>query len=104
MSGEKIFSYNLLNKGNSKEYDSSKILHYFNAKNGKRSKTIEYDFDGSLISEMQFEYDTKNRLIKSICHYKIENTVALTEIKYKDGKIWQEIAERPGYKDVTSAS
>jgi len=100
LTGEKIFNYNLLINGKSKKYDTSKILHYYKSKSGKRSKTLEYDFDGSLINEKIYEYDSKNRLIKTICHYKIENILTSMEIKYKNGKMWQEITQRPGYKDV----
>ncbi len=100
LTGEKIFSYDMLGKGKSKKYDASKILHYYNSKSGKRSKTLIYDFDGSLINEMYYEYDKQNRLTKTISHFKMENTIVSKEIKYKDGKIWQTIIERPGYKDV----
>jgi hypothetical protein len=100
LSGEKIFRYDLLINGRSKKYETRKILHFYSPKTGKRSKTLEYDFDGSLINEKHYEYDSLKRLIKTLCHYKIENTISSTEIKYKNGKIWQSIIERPGYKDV----
>ena len=98
--GEKLFSYDLLINGKSKKYDTRKTLHFYNKSNGKRSKTLEYDVDGSIVCERYFEYDGLKRLTKNICHYKLENTFTSTEIKYKNGKIWQSIMERPGYKDV----
>ncbi len=100
LTGEKIFTYDLLKSGQSKKYDTAKILHYYHPKSGKRSKSLEYDFDGSLINETFYEYDNLKRLVKSIRHYKIENTFESTEIKYKAGKIWQSIKQSPGYKNV----
>lgn len=99
LAGEKIFNYDLLGKGKN-NYDTRKITHFYSSKTGKRHKTQEFDFDDALIIERYYEYDNQKRLTKTINHYKIEKTIDSTELLYKNGKIWQVITERPGYKDV----
>ena len=100
LTGEKIFRYDLLTNGKSKKYETRKIVHHYNEKTRTRSKSLDFDFDGSLISEKFYEYDGRNRLIKTTSHFKIENSITTTDIKYKNGKVWQSTTERPGYKDV----
>ena len=97
LTGEKIFNYDLLGKN---KYETRKVIHHYSSKSGKRIKSMEYDFDGTLVIEHFYEYDKSNRLTKTISHYKIENTISSTELLYKNGKIWQAITESPGYKDV----
>ncbi len=99
LSGEKIMKYDLLGRLKHR-YDIRKILHYYSSKSGRRTKTLEYDFDGTLINEQLYEYDKRNRLTRKFILFKNNNTYNSYEYKYKNGKIWQAVAERPGYKDV----
>ncbi len=101
LSGETIYNYDFLKNGGSQgQQEVRKIIHHYSGKTSKRSKTLEYDFDGSLITEILYEYDSQQRLTKALHRFKNDNSFLLTEILYKDGKIWQSITQRPGYKDV----
>ncbi len=100
LKSEKILKFNLIPGRQSKEYESRNVLHKYHPKTGLRAKTVEYDFDGSVLREVYFEYDPKKRLSKKLIHYKMEDIVHIDTHKYKNNKLWQSIAERPGYKDV----
>ena len=101
LSGETIYNYDLLKNGGAQgKQEVRRILHFYSGKTPKRSKTLEYDFDGSLITEILYEYDSQQRLTKTLHHFKNDNSFLINETLYKDGKIWQSISQRPGYKDV----
>src|SRR5690606_25824379 len=100
-SWETIYNYDFLTNGISPVQQAVRtIIQHYSGKTSKRSNTLEYEFDGSLITEILYEYDSQQRLTKALLRFKNDNSFLLTEILYKDGKIWQSISERPGYKDV----
>ena len=96
----KIVNYDMISGGKSKKFESRKILHTYSPKSGMRTKSVEYDFDGSVLKEDFYEYDSAKRLIRKLSHFKVENTISTVKYQYQKDQIWQVTSERPGYKDV----
>ncbi|MFT5166426.1 MAG: hypothetical protein ACI8P3_001657 [Saprospiraceae bacterium] len=95
--GEKIMSYDL---PDSKAFNTRKKIYHYHSELHYLTKTVEYDYDGSVSRVEDYAYYTDRKIKSMITNSLKDEIVGTKEFLYKNGKIWQQISTERGVRHV----
>ncbi len=100
LKSEKIAFYGIQGSKKGKIVSEESIVHHYHSGGRFKSHIEFFNLDKSLRKERHFTYNSKGRISQILDYFHVEQKVEVTDLKYKEGQLWQRIFQKNDQKDV----